>query len=164
MDYTVGELCLFTQRQLKVNGQDNQKYFLLIIGWLTFRSSSKQYQHNRFNHKLQSCRNEAFNEAFRANRKVTHIAMPLAGPCELQLSKGISRVLRGVLGTVPVVDNRCAEVVAESHRGMGIPRTPTLAQRAITARGERIITRSSLVASTQSIRPQRNVLHRVHST
>lgn len=65
--------------------------------------------------------------------------MPLTGPWKLQLSKGISRVFRGVLGAVPVVDNRCAEVVAESHRSMGISCTPTLTQRAITARGERMI-------------------------
>lgn len=65
--------------------------------------------------------------------------MPLTGPWKLQLSKGVSRVFRGVLGAVPVVDNRCAEVVAESHRSMGISCTPTLTQRAITARGDRMI-------------------------
>lgn len=82
---------------------------------------------------------------FKANRESTHIAMSLAGSCKLQLSKGISRVFRGVLGAVPVVDDRCAEVVTESHRGMGISRTPTLAQRAITARGERAITCETVV-------------------
>lgn len=63
--------------------------------------------------------------------------MPLAGSRELQLSKGIRRVFRGVLGAVPVVDNRRAEIVPESHRAMGISRPPTLAQGAITERGER---------------------------
>lgn len=43
------------------------------------------------------------------------MAVPLAGSCKLKLSKGISWVLRGVLGAVPVVDDRCAEIVTESH-------------------------------------------------
>lgn len=60
--------------------------------------------------------------------------MPLAGACELQFSEGVSGALRGVLGTVPVVDNRCAEVVAKSHRGMGVSRTPALAQGTITVK------------------------------
>lgn len=87
------------------------------------------------------------------SRKATHIAVPLAGSCELQLSKGIRRVFRGVLGAVPVVDNRRAEIVPESHRAMGISRTPTLAQSTITERDERMIhvkTRSSFDASPQS--------------
>ena len=65
--------------------------------------------------------------------------MPLAGTSKLQLSKGISRVLGGVLGAVPVVDDRCAEIVTESHRGVGVSRTPALAKRPITARGEKIM-------------------------
>lgn len=43
------------------------------------------------------------------------MAVPLAGSCKLNLSKGVSRILRGVLGAVPVVDDRCAEIVTESH-------------------------------------------------
>lgn len=54
--------------------------------------------------------------------------MPLAGSCELQLSKGIGRVFRGVLGTAPVVYDSRAEIVTKSHRGMGISRTTTLAK------------------------------------
>lgn len=106
---------------------------------------------HRFNKNLQGHR--------KANREFTHIAMPLAGTCKLQLSKGISGIFRGVLGAVPVVDNSCAEVVTEGHRRMGISCITTLAQGAIAARDKRIMTCSSFVASTQSIRPQRNVLH-----
>jgi len=60
--------------------------------------------------------------------------MSLAGSCELQLSKGISWVLRRVLGAVPVVHNGRAEVVTQSHRGVGISRTSTLTQPSITGR------------------------------
>lgn len=67
---------------------------------------------------------------------MTYITMPLAGSCKLQLSKGICRVFRGVLGAVPVVHNRCAEIVTESHRSMGISRTPALTQCSITGKGK----------------------------
>lgn len=74
----------------------------------------------------------------RTEQKATHIAVPLAGSCKLQLPKGISGIFRGVLGADPAVDNRCAEVVSKSHRAVVISRTPALTPRAITERGERI--------------------------
>lgn len=60
--------------------------------------------------------------------------MPLAGPSKLQLPKGIGGIFRGVLGTVPVIDNSCAEVVAERHGGMSVSLASTLAAAAVTVR------------------------------
>ncbi|KAF3853528.1 hypothetical protein F7725_014216 [Dissostichus mawsoni] len=73
-------------------------------------------------------------ETTRTEQKATHIAVPLAGSCKLQLPKRISGIFRGVLGADPAVDNRCAEVVAKSHRAVVISRTPALTSRAITER------------------------------
>lgn len=64
----------------------------------------------------------------------THIAVPFAGSCKLQLAKGVRWVFRGVLRRVPVVHNRRAEVVAQGNGGMVISFSATLAQGAITAR------------------------------
>lgn len=60
--------------------------------------------------------------------------MPLAGPSKLQLPEGISGIFRGVLGAFPVIDNRCAEVVAQRHGGMSISVASTLAAAAVTVR------------------------------
>lgn len=60
--------------------------------------------------------------------------MSFAGPGKLQLSKGISGIFRGVLGTVPVINNSGAEVVAECHRAMSISVASTLAAAAVTVR------------------------------
>lgn len=73
---------------------------------------------------------------FRGNREDTYIAVSLAGPSKLQFSKRISRGFGGVLGTIPVVNDGGAEIVTQSHRGVGIPRAPTLAQGAIAVRGD----------------------------
>jgi len=81
--------------------------------------------------------------------------MPLAGSRELQLSKGIRRVFRGVLGAVPAVDNGCAEVIPESHRAVGLSLAAALTQSAITERGERtahVKTRSSWRVTAESRR------------
>lgn len=81
--------------------------------------------------------------------------MPLAGPGKLQLPKGIRGIFRGVLGTVPVIDNSCAEVVAERHRGVSISLTSTLAAAAVTVRCERI-RRLSFIAPTQGTESRRS--------
>lgn len=77
---------------------------------------------------------------------MSYIAVSLAGSSKLQFSKSISRAFRGVLGTIPVVNDGRAEVVTEGHRRVGIPCAPTLAQGAIAAGGDTEDTNTAILS------------------
>lgn len=87
--------------------------------------------------------------------------MSLAGSSKLQFSKSISRAFRGVLGTIPVVNDGRAEVVPEGHRRVGIPRTPTLAQGAIAAGGDTEDTNMAILLLYQQPKLSERNMHRV---
>lgn len=57
-----------------------------------------------------------------------HVAGLSARVCEVQVPVGICGLLRGVLITVPLGNYGCPKGILHSHRRVGIPRLPTLAQ------------------------------------
>ena len=63
--------------------------------------------------------------------RLTHMAVPPPRPSKLQLSKGICGILRGVLGTVPLADNRRPKIVACGNGAMHLTHTSALAQCSI---------------------------------
>lgn len=62
----------------------------------------------------------------------THMAMSVSSASKLQLSKGISGILWGVLPAVPLGDNCSSKVVSSCHRVMHLLHTTTLTQGSIT--------------------------------
>lgn len=57
-----------------------------------------------------------------------HIADLAAGAQEVQVPEGICGLLRGVQVTVPYGHHGCPKCILHSHRGVGAPGMPTLAQ------------------------------------